>query len=172
MKETIQSLLPWLVLVSHLVFAYILLAFLFRKSWGQETIAWVRKRSIFLGIVISLAAILGSLFYSNTLGYAPCDLCWWQRVFLYPPLVLFVVALQKRDRAVFDYVLPLSVIAMIISIYNIFVQTTGNQFIPCSASATCTKVYVMAFNYVTIPTMALTVGAYLLLLSLISKKYE
>jgi disulfide bond formation protein DsbB len=172
MTQAIQSLIPYLVLVSHAVFAYVLLALIFRKTWGRETVNWIGENSIKLGILVSLFAIFGSLFYSNVLGYPPCDLCWWQRVFLYPALILFVVALQKRDRSVFRYIFPLSVIAVIISLYNIFVQTTGNQFLPCSATATCTKVYVIAFNYVTIPTMALTVGAYLILLSFIGRKYE
>jgi disulfide bond formation protein DsbB len=167
MKELIQNLLPYAVLISHFVFVLILLAFIFRRSWGREMIQRIRKHSLGLGLLVSSVAIIGSLFYSNIVGFVPCDLCWWQRIFLYPQLVLFIVAFKARDKDVFRFTLPLSVIAVIISIYHSYVQISGNSLLPCSATATCTKVYVLAFNYVTIPMMALTIGAYLLLLSII-----
>jgi disulfide bond formation protein DsbB len=172
MTEIIKSILPWLVLASHLVFIYLLLAFVFRKSWGRETVHWIGRRAMLLSLLVSLLAILGSLFYSSIVGYPPCDLCWWQRVLIYPQFILFLTALKFKDKRVFEYTWRLSVLSMIVSIYNIYVQSGGNPLIPCSATATCTKVFVLAFGYVTIPTMALTAGAYLLLFSLIGRKYE
>ncbi len=172
MTEIIKSALPWVVLVSHIVFVYLLSAYIFKRSWGKESIEWVHKRALSLSLLVSMVAVLGSLFYSVILGYEPCNLCWWQRVFLFPQFILFLTALKSKDRGVFKYAWRLSTLSIIVSLYNIYVQSGGNALIPCSATATCTKVYVLAFSYVTIPIMALTVGAYLILLSLIGRKYE
>ena len=172
MKELIQSALPYGVLVSHFVFIYFFFAFLNRNGWGKDTTRFVREYSLGLGLLISAVAVLGSLFYSNVVGFPPCDLCWWQRIFLYPQVVIFFTALWKRDRDAFRFTLPLSVIAVLISLYHSYIQISGNSILPCSATASCTKVYVLAFNYVTIPMMALTIGAYLLLLSLVASTHE
>ncbi len=167
-----QTLLPWFVILSHIIFVFLIAAFISRKTWGREIINKIRKDYLALGFVVSLAAVLGSLFYSSIVGFPPCDLCWWQRVFLFPQFVIFAVALKKKDKNVYRYSLVLSFISILISLYNIYVQTTGNSLIPCSAVESCTKVYVMAFNYVTIPSMALTIGAYLILLGLIARNNE
>ncbi|MDB5194394.1 MAG: disulfide bond formation protein DsbB [Parcubacteria group bacterium] len=172
MIATIQSLLPWLVLVSHCILAFLIAAFVFRRSWGREAIGWVRKHVLGLGLLVSLLAVGGSLFYSNVVGFVPCDLCWWQRIFIYPQLVLFLTALKFKDRGVFKYSWRLAVLGTIVSLYHSYVQVSGSSLLPCSATASCTKVYVMAFNYVTIPSMALTVGVYFLLLALISRTNE
>jgi disulfide bond formation protein DsbB len=172
MTGIIQSALPWAVLLSHVVLAYLILALIFRKSWGKDTIEYVGRRALGLSLLTALAAVLGSIFYSSVMGFVPCDLCWWQRIFLFPQVILFLTALKYKDRRVFEYAWRLSALSIIVSIYNIYIQTGGDPLIPCSATSSCTKVYVIAFNYVTIPTMALTVGVYLLLLALIGRKHE
>ena len=155
----------------HVFLAVSVLALIFKDSWGRSMVIWAGERALVLGFVVSLIAVLGSLFYSNGVGFEPCYLCWWQRILIFPMLVLFATALIKRDRGVFSYVMPLSIIALIIALYNSYVQWGGNPLIPCDATASCAKLYVYAFGYVTIPTMSLTMAIAFVLLWFANRAY-
>lgn len=163
-------MIPYLTLASHIVLGVVLLSL--ALGVNKSLLQWVSRHSLHLGLLISLSAIAGSLYYSNVVGFPPCDLCWWQRVFIYPALPLFAVALWKKDFGVFKYITALAAIASLISIYHLFVQMGGNSILPCSASASCDRLYVYEFGYVTIPAMALTVSAAFLILAWVRRKYE
>jgi disulfide bond formation protein DsbB len=145
---------------------------LFRKTWGRGIVDWTYRHSLVLGLLLAIAAIVGSLFYSSVMGFAPCDLCWWQRVLIYPQAILFGVALKSKDYGVFKYSSKLAILSILVSIYNIYIQGGGDPLVPCSTTASCTKVYVEAFGYITIPAMALTIGIAFLLLAWINKKHD
>ncbi len=173
MIATIQTLLPYGILVSHALFVVLLLALIFRNSWGHPLAQWVGKHSIVLGFVLGLSLIAGSLFYSEAVGFEPCVLCWWQRVCLYPQFVLFGIALCKRKNDVFLYSIPLVLISTVISLYHQYVYMGGHSLLPCTAlGGACAKIYVMAFGYITIPMMSLTAAAFFLLLAWSHKIYE
>ena len=136
--------------------------------------SWVGKHAEALGFLLSLAAVAGSLMYSNVIGFAPCELCWWQRICLYPLLPIFLVSLYKKRGDAFEYALPLALIAGVISLYHSYIQLGGTaSVLPCTAvGGACTKVYVLTLGYVTIPTMSLTVALAIILLSFIKKAYD
>jgi disulfide bond formation protein DsbB len=163
------SIIPPLVLTSHVVLGLLVLAIIFKF---ERITAWISQRALLLGLLISIVAVVGSLFYSNVVGFVPCDLCWWQRIFIYPALPMFAIAAAKKDYHIFRFITPMALIAALISIYHLFVQMGGNSILPCSASASCDKLYVFEFGYVTIPTMALTVSVTFLLLAWASRKHE
>jgi len=168
----INSFLTYGTLLSHIILVFIVLAFVFRKSWGSTTVYFVGKHALVLGLVTSLFAIIGSLLYSEIIGYEPCLLCWWQRVFIYPNFVLFLVAINKKTKDAFDYVLPLGIIATIIAAYQSYANLGGGSILPCTAEGgACSKVYVLEFGYITIPLMGLTIAIYLIVISLIGKYY-
>lgn len=151
----------------------ILVAIVSRLKWSKGLVSLVGQRYLLLGLVISLSAVLGSLFYSEVAGYAPCVLCWWQRVFLYPVPILFAVAMYKKDHKVLQYVAPFVVIAGIIALYQSYVYVGGSSLLPCTAEeGDCSKIFVKSFGYITIPAMSLTVSLYLLLLIWIKKLYD
>jgi len=172
MTNLLSAFLPKIVLIFDFLLLFALVALIFKNSWGRQVTKWIGHHSLWLGLLLGLAAVLGSLFYSNVIGFPPCDLCWWQRVFIYPALPLFAVALYKKDRGVFKFVTTLSLLAIIVSLYNIYIQYGGDPLIPCSAASDCTKVYVDAFGFITIPFMALTTSVTLLLLAWANKIYE
>lgn len=166
MASTFQSLIPLLVLASHVVLVFLFLAILFKNSWGREVVAWIGKRSIALGFLVALASMTGSLFYSEIVGFPPCVLCWWQRVFLYPQVILFGMALWKKRSDVFVFSVPLVLLSTIVSFYHQYVYMGGQSLLPCTAlGGACSKIYVMAYGYITIPMMSLTAALYLLLLA-------
>lgn len=172
MISQIQTLMPFAVVAFHIFMVVALLALIFRNSWGKTLVSWSGQHSLKLGVLIGVMAISGSLFYSNGVGFEPCYLCWWQRVAIYPILVLFAVALRNRDRSVFKYVLPFSVIGTVLALYHSYVQWGGSPLIPCDATASCSKLYVYAFGYITIPTMSLTIALAFILLYTANRVYE
>jgi disulfide bond formation protein DsbB len=160
-------MLPYVVLFSHLVLIFIVLAIIFRDSWGRETVNFLGRHAVLLSLLVVLAALVGSLFYSNVIGFAPCELCWWQRIFLYPQVILFLTALKYKDSGVFKYAWRLSVLALVVSLYQVYIQLGGSSSLPCAAAGSaCAKIFVIAFGYITIPVMSLTVCVYLLLFAL------
>lgn len=173
MVENLQSIFPYFVLLSHVLFVILLLAFLFRESYGKEIIRFIRKYSVTLAFIVALLAVNGSLFYSNIVGFPPCVLCWWQRIFLFPQLVIFAVAVRKNRLSAFMYSLPLSIFGALIALYQSFSNQFGGSILPCTAvGGECSKIYVSAFGYITIPVMSLTVFLYLILLAMISRTNE
>ena len=117
----------------------------------------MRQYGIAIALMVAIASTLLSLFYSNVMGYEPCTLCWWQRIFIYPQVVLLGLALWKREKVIIDYALALLGIGLIISLYQVYLQFGGAPVGACGVgSVSCTKAYVMEFGYVSIPVMALT----------------
>lgn len=166
MTESVAKILPYLVLISHAVFAVLVFALLFRHSWGKKIFAILADRALVWGLVISIVAIVGSLFYSETIGFEPCVLCWWQRVFLYPQAVIFAMAIWKKDKSAFLYAVPLALISLALSFYQVFANASGFSLLSCtSLEGSCSKIYVRELGYITIPVMSLTVSLFILLVA-------
>jgi disulfide bond formation protein DsbB len=111
----------------------------------------------YLAFGTALTAMLGSLYYSEIVGFVPCTLCWYQRILMYPLVLITLVGIVKQDRSLPDYVLPLSVIGMGFSTYHYLIQL---GVLPhsgvCSVGIPCDLRYVNYLGFVTIPFMALT----------------
>lgn len=173
MSAVLQSSLPYIGVMSHIVLVLLVVSALARKSWGKGVVSWVGERAVLWGFLVSLTAILGSLFYSEIVGYEPCLLCWWQRVFLYPQVLIFATALWAKDKSAFLYSVPLSIVAGVLALYHSYVYMGGESLLPCTAlGGACSKIYVMEFGYITIPSLSLTIVLYLLVLAWIYKIYR
>lgn len=166
------NMLPILTLASHFVLVFLVVALFNKKSWGRSIFEWINKHLINIAIVVSLGAVLGSLYYSNVVGFPPCSLCWWQRVFLFPIPIVLIMGKIKKDVKVMDYIIPLAVLSAFIALYQSYVYLGGSSILPCTAEGgDCSKIYVMAFGYITIPVMSLTISIYLVMLSWFKKLY-
>jgi disulfide bond formation protein DsbB len=119
----------------------------------------IAKNAIWMSFVIALISTLGSLFYSEIAGYEPCKLCWYQRILMYPLVIILGIAWKRNDKKIVDYALALSGLGAIIAGYHYYLQLGGKSVLPCSAvgySVSCSQRFVMSFGYITIPMMALT----------------
>jgi disulfide bond formation protein DsbB len=109
-----------------------------------------------LALLVALVATLGSLTYSEVVGFEPCRFCWYQRIAMYPLVPVIAVGAITRDPNLRRYVLPLSLIGAVISAYHYliewFPQLEGNA---CSATVPCSVRVVEVFGFVSIPFMAL-----------------
>ncbi|MDQ3089934.1 MAG: disulfide bond formation protein B [bacterium] len=170
LSPLITPLFSYLTLFSHILLVGIILSYIFRNSWGRGIVVFLSKNYLLLGFLVSLLAIIGSLSFSNIVGFDPCVLCWWQRVFIYPLPLLFLVALIKKDRGVYKYAIPLSLVGGIIALYHSYINLGGSSILPCTAEGSaCAKLYVFEFGYIIIPLMSLTIALYIITLSLIAR---
>ncbi len=153
-------------------FLIILLAGPFRKSdLGKQIADFFGQYAILFSFVIAFVSVASSLFYSEIAGFAPCVLCWWQRIFLYPQAVLFPIALVKKDWSIRRYALALSGAGFLVSLYHTYIQFGGESLAPCPVGGvSCQFIYFLEYGYVTIPTMSLTAFGLIILLMLFRKE--
>ena len=114
-----------------------------------------------LWLVFLVAAIAsgGSLFFSETAGFVPCELCWYQRICMYPLSIVTLLAALADDRRPARYLLPLPVVGAGVSVYHLLVENGivgQSQICLISAPGGCATKWINEFGYVTIPTLALT----------------
>ena len=118
--------------------------------------------------VFSTIAMVGSLIYSNVIGFPPCDLCWYQRICMYPIALLSEYTYFTKKVFVQSYFKVLAWTGLAIALWHTFIYYTGINPLPCSATASCTARYVYEFGFVTIPLMSLSV--FILLILILSNK--
>lgn len=108
--------------------------------------------------LVALVATIGSLYFSEVRQFVPCTLCWYQRILMYPQVLLLGVAAWSRDRAVVRYALPLTAFGAVIAGYHVLDQkVAGFGFAGvCASGVPCNISYVNYFGFVTIPVMSLT----------------
>lgn len=132
--------------------------FLRRALWGYE---------LWAAFVVAAIATGGSLFFSEIAGFVPCDLCWFQRICMYPLSILTLFAASHNDHRFARYLIPLPVVGACVSIYHLLVE---NHVVrtpqACRVGAGCAVKWINEFGYITIPTLALT--GFLLLIGFLS----
>lgn len=116
------------------------------------------KIVLYIAWIQSIIAMMGSLFYSEVMHYTPCVLCWYQRILLYPLVILLAVGILRKDKKLYQYILPLSILGVIIAIYHILLQNgvLPESIAPCVIGASCAVKYTGYFGFITIPVMSLT----------------
>jgi disulfide bond formation protein DsbB len=117
--------------------------------------------------IVSVVAMIGSLYFSEIMYFVPCELCWYQRILMYPLVVILGIASFKKDFNSLIYTLPLSVMGMIVSSYHYYLQ----QFAPKNSTglcqAGCSGKYIDWFGFITIPFLALIAFTIISILSVI-----
>jgi disulfide bond formation protein DsbB len=118
--------------------------------WGYE---------LWAAFVVAAVATGGSLFFSEIAGFVPCELCWFQRICMYPLSILTLFAAVHGEHRIARYLLPLPVVGSGIAVYHLFVENgVFGQTSTCLASAPggCATKWINEFGYMTIPTLTLT----------------
>lgn len=125
-----------------------------------------------IAFVTSFGSAFMTLLYSEVFGFLPCGLCWLERVFLYPQVLMTAIAIvRKETKAIYEYGIVLSIVGALISLYHHYLQTGGVEFVPCPASGgDCSKRILYEFDYVTFPLMAFTIFAFLIVIFYIARK--
>lgn len=136
-----------------------------KKAENLLLIIWVQ----------AFIAMSGSLFYSEVMGYVPCELCWYQRILMYPLVIIYGVAAIKKEIKIALPGLILSGIGILVSTYHYlvqkvpFFQEAGGG---CTGGVPCNAIYVNYFGFVTIPFLAGTAFIVIFILHLFLLKEE
>ena len=112
---------------------------------------------IFSCWILATIATLGSLFFSEVMGLKPCVLCWYQRIFMYPLVVILLVGMFPLERTVVRYALPLAVLGWLFAVYHYLLYSgyipEGLQ--PCDKELSCADINLELFGFITIPMLSI-----------------
>jgi disulfide bond formation protein DsbB len=124
----------------------------------------------YLSWLISTTSTIGSLYFSNVMMLPPCLLCWWQRICMYPLVVLFSIAYIRKDQNSIFYTAPLIAIGLVISIYHNFLYygLIEKSIVPCTSDVSCTSITIEWAGFITIPLLAWFAFTLLFILSICS----
>lgn len=118
----------------------------------------VQRRTLaYVAWVIALVATVGSLFFSEVMELPPCLLCWYQRIAMYPLVLVIACGIIMRDQRMRYYALPVCLGGLIISIYHnlLYYGIVPESMTPCSKGISCTSRQIEWLGFITIPLMAL-----------------
>src|SRR3954451_14810388 len=122
-----------------------------------------------LAALVAVVTTGGSLYFSQIAGFVPCELCWVQRIAMYPLALILTIAAVRRDRQVWIYVVPLAVLGGLVSIYHTQLQAFPAQKTFCATLTPCSTRYVWEFGFVSLPFMALTAFAFIVTMLLVAR---
>ena len=123
----------------------------------KKLVEWAQSNLIFIGWVVALGALIGSLALSEVMDLVPCTLCWYQRIAMFPLAFILGVGELRKDRNAAYYVLPLSVIGGVIALYHSLLQWGIIQEVvtTCTVDSSCAVPQINWLGFITIPFMAL-----------------
>jgi disulfide bond formation protein DsbB len=165
--DSLNQLLGTATLAIQIVTAAIIVALLFRSrvQMFADVIRQVGSCALLKAFVLTLISVAITLYYSDVLGFEPCALCWWQRIFMYPQVILFGIALWKKDDSVWLPSIILSALGLAVALYHHTLQMLPAGSLPCpSQGVSCAKITFVEFGYITYPLMAATLFALLIVL--------
>ncbi|QKF77999.1 disulfide oxidoreductase [Arcobacter defluvii] len=127
---------------------------------------------IFLSFLTSLIATLGSLFFSEIMNFIPCSLCWYQRIFMYPLVLLFLINLLYPDDKIFKYSFPLVILGLLISVYHnlLIYKVIPENLSPCVQGVPCSIDYLNWFGFITIPLLSFFAYTIIFILLILFKR--
>ena len=128
----------------------------------------------YLAWVIALIGMVGSLFFSDVMDLPPCVLCWYQRIAMYPLVVILGISIISRDGRMKAYALPFCLIGLAISIYHnlLYYGLISEAITPCSEGIPCTARQLDLLGFISIPLMTLMAFIFIVLSLLIYKPKE
>lgn len=128
----------------------------------------------FLVWLIAIVATVSSLILSEYFGFVPCELCWYQRIVMYPLIVIAGIGFYKRDSTLHHYVLPFGVIGTFVALIHYIHQKTSlfASTIQCSQGIPCSGEYINWFGFMTIPLLSFIAFLLITILSILSKQTD
>ena len=122
---------------------------------------------IFGAWLIASVSTLGALFFGEVMQLPPCVLCWYQRIFMFPLVVILPLGLFPFDRNVVRYALPVAGIGFLFAVFHLLLigGVIPESIQPCTQGVPCSETVIEWFGYVTIPL--LSVLAFLTILALL-----
>ncbi|HJF32738.1 MAG TPA: disulfide bond formation protein B [Sporosarcina psychrophila] len=132
------------------------------------------ENSLIVIWTVSLVATLGSLYFSEVRGYEPCTLCWYQRILMYPIVLISGIALFQKNARIALTLAVFSIVGGSISLYHYGIQKISflSDSAPACGNVSCTGQYINYLGFITIPFLALTAFLIILITSLFMMKWQ
>ena len=134
-----------------------------KTNWNLLFLCW---------LLVAVSTTI-SLFFSSVLEYEPCVLCWYQRICLFPLLLIFAVGLFPAfDKSVIKFALPLTIAGGLTAFYHtlLYAGFIPENIQPCSKGVSCTEKYFELFGFVSIPMLSFFAFSTLVALLIILKR--
>ena len=137
------------------------------RGWYRDLAAMIEPNAMAMAFLVALLATVGSLYFSEIAHFEPCRLCWYQRIAMYPLVIILGLAIVRRDAQVGFYVRVLAAIGACVAAYHVALEwipalDTGG----CGLGPSCGVIWFRALGFVSLPTLAL--AAFLLIVTLLS----
>jgi disulfide bond formation protein DsbB len=159
--DAVSTFFALLAVVGLVFVAVVVVCAIFARLRGGLPDALVPLRdglgdvALWLGAAVALTCMLGSLYMSEVAHFPPCPMCWYQRICMYPLVVVVGVAAWRRDASVRWYALPLAVIGICFSTYHYLIERFPDQVKSfCTTDVPCSTVWVWKLHFLSIPGMA------------------
>lgn len=133
----------------------------------MESKTTINTNVILLCFLIASLASGGSLFFSEIMDFVPCTMCWYQRIFMYPLVFIFLINILYPDDDIFKYSMTLVIIGLSFSIYHNFLLfgIIPESAVPCASGIPCSTEYINWLGFITIPLLSFI--AYFMILILL-----
>jgi disulfide bond formation protein DsbB len=125
---------------------------------GAQLIDAIRPARLWLAWLVAAVSTTGSLYFSEVAHFAPCKLCWYQRIAMYPLALLLLIAALRRDSAIRRYAVPVAIVGGLLSCYHYVIEwypslegATGS----CDITVSCTAPWFRQFGFISLSLMAL-----------------
>lgn len=138
----------------------------------QKNVSSTAWTLLFFAWLVATIATVGSLFFSEVMMFPPCVMCWYQRICMYPLVVILLVGLFPLDTTVTRYAMPLTLIGLFFAIYHnlLYYKILPESVQPCSQGVSCTSDYINWFGFITIQFLSLVAFVMVLILLIIFKR--
>lgn len=172
--NTVTYLLSLGTLIANFGLAILIIVIFFDKRAQKKGkslhVAYdhLKRNALLLGLVSTIVATVGSLFYSQVVDLPPCSLCWIQRVLMFPQIIIIGFALYYESRKAVRLSAILSALGILFAGYHAYLQYGGGaESVLCNllGGISCSQRYFIEFGYITMPIMSLTIFVLLLLLT-------
>ncbi len=114
----------------------------------------VAEFGLVIAALVAIGATSGSLYFSEVANFTPCEMCWVQRIFMYPLALILPIAAVRRHRDVIPYAMVIAGVGLGFSIYHTQLQLRPDQSTSCDLANPCSAKWVDALGFATIPMMA------------------
>lgn len=133
-----------------------------RTQWWWLMAAWA----------VALVSTLGALFIGEVMGMTPCVLCWYQRIAMFPLVIILAVGLMPFEERCVRYALPLAVVGWIVALYHslLYWGVIPKDLVPCGEGASCTDVKAVLFGFVPVPLLSIAAFSLVVVILSIVKK--
>jgi disulfide bond formation protein DsbB len=128
-----------------------------RDAWQAVARAF-GPQALLVAWIVAIVTTLGSLYYSEHAGFIPCELCWYQRILMYPLVIVLGIGWLRRDAKAWITAAPFVVIGAPVSLYHWLVERVPSfaEGSSCSIVAPCTAPYFEKLGFVTLAWMCLS----------------